>query len=758
METSPIPTLPQGIILEGRWALGEKLGAGGFATVYRGKHLKLERDVAVKVLEVMTTPAEMAIIEERFLREAKLCAQLEHPNIVQILDYGFLETQGQRKPFIVMELLRGHDLEHELLTYGPLEAERAKRLFDGALDALRVSHSQGIVHRDLKPSNLYLANAGTPEERMVVLDFGIARVFDDPTSKLTATQSVTGTPAYLAPEYIESHQSSPAVDVYQMGLIIGEALSGTPVVQASAPLGYLMAHVNGMQRLEPELLQTTLGQELKRAISVDPQARHQDAGQLKTSMASIDWSDKTRRYSTPAAQTLPETPTTLLPAPQQSTGAHTTSSEVSPSGGGMGKLLVVIALLLVLIGGASAAIYMLSTKRGPEHLAHQASLTHEAPIAQATAPDNSAPSVEGKTQAPTLAVADTPKTPSAQPDATTEAQGDAPTKDTSGAKTPDKAPNKAPKANEDKGASAPPSSAKPATTKTPKAATKAGDIELFRPGAQDTKLLRAYESYKQLMSETELQYRAILTGRERYSGDEASQAYLSFSDVSREYTRAAGHLSKMRAASPKIAALDAAASDLEAPIKALGALMEEGYELRMARSKDIKALDALSNKLAQRFKDYHRARDTFANALYDAQAELLHEQMTKSDVKSDPAAHHYYGTLLELTRAMRAAYGDDMASKVGSHLTKAQRHYKAYSELDLKKLYPDVASTSIFNDLNSVMRSAKVMFKKFDAQRATVKKGKLQGGARGEQTIASAKNYTHMGYGIAMKRHFARSF
>lgn len=743
METSPIPTLPQGLILEGRWALGEKLGAGGFATVYRGKHLKLERDVAIKVLEVMTTPAELAIIEERFLREAKLCAQLEHPNIVQILDYGFIEAHGQRKPFIVMELLRGHDLEHELLTHGPLEPERAKRLFDGALDALRLSHSQGIVHRDLKPSNLYIVNAGAPEERMVVLDFGIARVFDDPTSKLTATQSVTGTPAYLAPEYIESHQSSPAVDVYQMGLIIGESLSGTPVVQATGPLGYLMAHVNGMQRLDPELVQTTLGQELKRAISVDPQARHQDAGQLKLSMASIDWSDKTRRYSAPSAQTLPETPAALLPASNMQ--LHEPIEQPVPPKPGMGKLLVVIMVLFALIVGASAAIYMLTTnKQQPAEQRHPEAVASIEPVAQATPPSTFAAAPEDKAQAPEPAQ-----------DQDSPAQAAAPKQDDTDAKPTDKAPaqHESAKQGEDKGASDKPSGAKPATSK---AEIHKGDVERFRPTEQDAKLLKIYDSYKQLLSEPELQYRAFLASQERHSGDEAAQAYLAFSDVSRDYTRAANNLSKMRAGSPKLAALDAAASSLEGPLRAMGELMAQGYELRMARSKDLKTLGELSGKLAQRFKDYQRARDAFAGALYDAQADLLHEQQRKIDAKRDPAAYHYYGALLELTRAMRAAYGDDMASKVGGHLTKAQRHNKTYHELDLKKLYPDIPS-SIFNDLNSTMRSAKVMLKKFDEQRATVKKGKLQGGARGEQTIASAKNSTHMAYGILMKRHFARS-
>ena len=290
-ELSKKTWLPAGLVLEERWVLGEPLGRGGFASVYEGRHLKLGRRVAVKVLDIQANPDDLIVLHQRFLREAKTAAQLEHANVVQILDYGLAKHSGTEKPFLVMELLDGHDLEHELLSNGTLAPERASKLFAGALDALAASHDMGIVHRDLKPSNLYLVHPGQEDERLVVVDFGIARAFEDKDAKLTSTSHFTGTPAYLAPEYISEQKVSPALDVYQMGLIITESLTGKPVVQASAPLGYLVAHCNGQQKIPDYLENTEIGKLLRRAVSVEPEARPKDARALREALATLDWNE-----------------------------------------------------------------------------------------------------------------------------------------------------------------------------------------------------------------------------------------------------------------------------------------------------------------------------------------------------------------------------------------------------------------------------------------------------------------------------------
>ncbi|MEC9442904.1 MAG: protein kinase [Myxococcota bacterium] len=284
--------LPKGTLVDGRYVIEGFLGRGGFAIVYKAVQTTLDRPAALKVLDLHGNSVEVVRFRERFANEAKLAARLEHPNVVRIFDYGFVEQSQQ--PYIAMELLQGHDLESELLEHGPLELERAMRLFDGVLDALGHAHEKGIVHKDLKPSNLFICEPNTPRERMVVLDYGIARLYDSPDAKLTQTNQYTGTPAYAAPEYIHSQTVSPALDVYQMGLIIGEALTGNPIVQASSPMAYFVAHCNGQQRVDPKLLGTPLGEIIRRSVSVDPLQRYDSGASFKVALEQLDLKEQAR--------------------------------------------------------------------------------------------------------------------------------------------------------------------------------------------------------------------------------------------------------------------------------------------------------------------------------------------------------------------------------------------------------------------------------------------------------------------------------
>lgn len=750
-EPAPAQTMPSGLILEGRWILGARLGSGGFATVYHGKHLKLGREVAIKILEVMASPQEMAIIEERFLREAKLSAQLEHPNIVQILDYGILEHEGHKKPFIVMELLRGHELEDELLKLGPMAPARAKTLFMGALDALGASHAQGIVHRDLKPSNLFICNPGSAQERMVVLDFGIARVFDDPNSKLTATQSVTGTPAYLAPEYIESHQSTPAVDVYQMALIIGETLTGTPVVQASAPLGYLMAHVNGQQRLDERIARTALGVQLKRAMSVDPTARPQDANQLKQVLEPLDWEDA-RTIASPAdAMTLPELPVPTVKAAQPSAPIETPKLQPprQPQGGAKTGLIVgAIAVTTLVFAGIGVAGFLLY-KQAPAapaapaptfaeaHTAHAEPATPETTIqhnTDATAPAPTKAKASPKTEAPTQEEEDA-KPPALKADAKVEVSADAKA-DAKEAKAQGKAtttPSSKPKSN----------------------APKADPLTLYRPSPEDKKLIWINDALQTALGEAELNYRAYKASQEKHGEDQARQTALSFSDVARSYKRAAAALRRAASMGPAASDLDKNANEMATALDDLAEISGQGYKFRMSNSDDAAALKAIETRYDRAYKAYAAARSGFARATFDYQVEVFSQRMQQASAGQSPAMTYYYGALLELTRALRAAEGDPLALKAKPFVEKVKKNVSNYEKLDLRKLYPDL-DPQIINTMNAVMRSAKVAMSKFDAQRSAVKKGQAQQGARGEQTIASALNYTYMAMKITFKRHAER--
>ncbi len=357
-------SLPAGTLVDGRYRIVRVIGQGGFAVVYLAEHTSLGRQVALKVLDLTGNQRDVAMFRARFQREAKLSSQLDHTNVVRIHDFGFVSQNQQ--PYMAMELLEGHDLEEELVRFGPMTPARALHLFDGALAGLAAAHARGIVHKDLKPSNLFIANPGTPEERLVVLDFGIAHLFDDHEGRLTQTHQYTGTPAYAAPEYIDEQTVSPALDVYQMGLILGETLSGTPVVQASSPMAFLMAHCQGEQRLDSRLDNTPIASVLKRAVAVSPHERYTCASEFRTALSHVD-PRTIPDLSGSGSVGPPITPTAHTAPPAQLPMVHVATQ---PMGQGIPSKLPLIlgaiaaACLLLIVTGVGIISYALLVDDG----------------------------------------------------------------------------------------------------------------------------------------------------------------------------------------------------------------------------------------------------------------------------------------------------------------------------------------------------------------------------------------------------------
>ncbi len=285
--TNTNDALEAGAVIDNRYQVVGMLGSGGFANVYRAKHVHLDREVALKVLHppLTNSPQPDAPFARRFEQEAKIAAALDHPNIVGIFDYGFLPTE---EPYIAMAYLDGHDLEDELEKSGRMTPRRAVKLMQGCLEGVAHGHARSVVHKDLKPSNLYLVSPGSREERLVVLDFGIARVFNDPGAKITQSGLFSGTPAYLAPEYIREQTVSPAVDVYQLGLILIEMLTGRPAVEADGPMGYLLAHCMGRLNIDPRFFETDLGKACQKAIAINPDDRYQTAAEFADALEAVE--------------------------------------------------------------------------------------------------------------------------------------------------------------------------------------------------------------------------------------------------------------------------------------------------------------------------------------------------------------------------------------------------------------------------------------------------------------------------------------
>ncbi|OYT72428.1 MAG: hypothetical protein CFK52_05280 [Chloracidobacterium sp. CP2_5A] len=233
-----------GTTLDGKYRLGEKLGSGGYGVVFAGEHLGLKRRVAVKVFKPVAGN-DSAEALERFRREGALAAQIKHPNVVEVLDAG---VSSEGIAYLVMELLEGYPLTREARTR-MISAERALRVCAAACRGLAAAHALGVVHRDVKPENVYV-DWSSGEEVIKVVDFGIATVVErgrgDGLETLTATGSVVGTPAYIAPERVMGGAYDGRSDVYAVGVMLYELLCGVAPFGGSGESGLrvLLAHLH----------------------------------------------------------------------------------------------------------------------------------------------------------------------------------------------------------------------------------------------------------------------------------------------------------------------------------------------------------------------------------------------------------------------------------------------------------------------------------------------------------------------------------
>jgi len=226
--------MQKGQVLDGRYRLGEHLGAGGMSVVWKAHDQLLNRPVAVKVLAGLqaTTPAARL----RIRGEAQAAAQIWHPNVTNVYDYGESATEsGPCVPYVVMELLPGRTLSQRLAD-GPLAPRAALRICAEVGSALAAAHARGLVHRDVKPSNIMLTPSGAK-----VVDFGLAAVAGQ--AELDYDGELRGTPAYLAPERLTGGEVIPASDVYALGLLIHRALTNHLPWQAETTTQMLNAHV-----------------------------------------------------------------------------------------------------------------------------------------------------------------------------------------------------------------------------------------------------------------------------------------------------------------------------------------------------------------------------------------------------------------------------------------------------------------------------------------------------------------------------------
>jgi tRNA A-37 threonylcarbamoyl transferase component Bud32 len=271
-----------GKAIAGRYMLEEVLGEGGMATVYRGRHRLTEQLFAIKVMNPAL--ARDPIVRERFRREAKNAQKLAHPNIIEIFEQGDTEDGTA---YMVMEFLDGASLA-DLVAKGPLPIDRALGIMIQCARALARAHDFEVIHRDLKPENIFVCKRADGSDLVKLLDFGIARSMHD--SRLTGTGELFGTPQYMAPERITSTDAGPSADLYALGIIFFEMLTGRLPFDAPDIASFFVKHLKEkplpIRELRPDAPEALCAL-IDRLMAKDPAARPVDAHRTVLDLVAI---------------------------------------------------------------------------------------------------------------------------------------------------------------------------------------------------------------------------------------------------------------------------------------------------------------------------------------------------------------------------------------------------------------------------------------------------------------------------------------
>ncbi|HLY28242.1 MAG TPA: protein kinase [Aggregatilineales bacterium] len=346
----------------GQYEIVARIGKGGMASVYRARQLSMGRDVALKVIS--PDVEDTRDFAARFEREARTVATLSHPYILKVFDYG----QQDDLLFLAMELLKGGSLA-DLLRNGALSPQRVLQILDQISSALDYAHQQGIIHRDLKPQNVLLDGQGNA----FLTDFGIAKILSE-TSALTRTGAAMGTPAYMSPEQWQGATLDARTDIYALGVMLFEMLTGQLPFTADTPYSLMHKHIFDQPPLVRQIrheLPQSVENVISKALAKEPSQRHESAGALaqayKAALGGISVAPPQVDQDAQAAATYLAIPGTKVPdsgiQDPSSVDAPTTKLPVQTRRPGLftrrvfiGGLITVFVLVLLMIGGAALLI------------------------------------------------------------------------------------------------------------------------------------------------------------------------------------------------------------------------------------------------------------------------------------------------------------------------------------------------------------------------------------------------------------------
>lgn len=326
----PVVTVENPLVLDDRYSLEEIIGRGGMADVYRATDQLLLRSVAVKIVREIAEPG----VRERFVDEARTLASLNHAGLITLLDAGILHD----RPYLVMELVTGQTLS-ACIAQGPVDPERVRAIGRQLASALAYAHAQGVVHRDVKPSNVLLCD----DERVLLADFGIARLVGS-AQHHTRTGGTVGSPAYLSPEQVAGEQVGPESDVFSLGLVLLESLTGVRAFTGSA-IEAAMARLHAAPSIPDEV--APAWRSLIRAMTRREPERRPAASDVAAALADPAWGEPGTGWAgdDPAATgELELTRGELLTVPPAGTPGTSTTDLATPGAGAPRRRVRAVAL------------------------------------------------------------------------------------------------------------------------------------------------------------------------------------------------------------------------------------------------------------------------------------------------------------------------------------------------------------------------------------------------------------------------------
>jgi serine/threonine-protein kinase len=272
-----------GTQLEGNYDITAELGHGGMGSVYLAHQSSMDREVAIKVLRRQFSQNKLAI--KRFLREARAASKLAHPNTITVYDFG---QSDNGLLYMVMEKLQGRSLASIMDQEGRVAPARAVRILAQACDSLAEAHSQGITHRDLKPENIFVEPKFGNPEFVKVLDFGIAKMNDEPNTQATATGMICGTPSYMSPEQAMGKQIDGRSDIYALGILLYEMIASRRPYDGETAMEVMLKHLNETPpELDPDIdCPTALKDLIFRMLAKRADERPENCSELKALMLS----------------------------------------------------------------------------------------------------------------------------------------------------------------------------------------------------------------------------------------------------------------------------------------------------------------------------------------------------------------------------------------------------------------------------------------------------------------------------------------